>query len=214
MTSSSLTRRDVLTGAGSILGAFVASAQNPYGRPGIACSDYDQFGNQTCTTGIPTEEFQAFQAMQANSQWCWAAAIQMIFTYYGMRIPQQRIVQETFGAQLNFPAQKPIIIRELNREWQTGSRSYLVRSDFSNVNPDVAAWELLAKRPLIVGTMGHCMVMTAMTYRRAANGAGLPLQFVVRDPWPGSGGRRPLSPQEAFGISEMAGGICLRVAVS
>lgn len=207
------TRRAALLGAGGLFGGLLAPAQNPYGRPGMSCTGYDQFGLQTCTTGIPTEEIEPFQALQANSQWCWAASIQMIFTYYGLRISQQRIVQETFGMQVNLPAQKFIILRELNRDWQANGR-FSVRSDFANVSPDVAAWELLAKRPLIVGTMGHCMVMTAMTYRRAADGSGQPLQFVVRDPWPGNGGRRALSPQEAFGLNEMAGGICLRVAVS
>ncbi|HVN04880.1 MAG TPA: hypothetical protein VMT86_10710, partial [Bryobacteraceae bacterium] len=50
--------------------------------------------------------------------------------------------------------------------------------------------------PLIIGSMGHAMVLTAVSYNRAPNSQGQVTGAVVRDPWPGRG-RRMLSGQEA-----------------
>jgi hypothetical protein len=214
MESKSFSRRALF--AKAILpwaAARTALAQNPFGQPGISCSPPDGWGNQVCTTGIPTHEIQMVYAPQRQSQWCWAACLEMIFRYHGLPISQEQIVTETFGAQINLPAQKPVILSNVNRPWMAGGRRVMVRSDFMTVTPDVAAWELMAKRPLIVGTMGHAMVLTAMTYRRAANGSGQPFQLTVRDPWPGRG-RRDLSLQEIFGINEAVGGICYRIQMS
>jgi hypothetical protein len=53
--------------------------------------------------------------------------------------------------------------------------------------------------PLIIGSFGHAMVLTAVSYNRAQNSQGQVTGAVVRDPWPGRGGRRPLSAIEAAG---------------
>jgi hypothetical protein len=67
-----------------------------------------------------------------------------------------------------------------------------------NQGTKIAAQDLAADMPLIVGTMGHAMVLTALTYNRDGYGSGVVTGAIVRDPWPYPGlrdGRRVLSPQ-------------------
>ena len=47
--------------------------------------------------GIPSVQMNYMAAAQRNSQWCWAAAIQMVLNYYGVNILQEQIVARTYG---------------------------------------------------------------------------------------------------------------------
>lgn len=44
---------------------------------------------QLTVVGIPTDSFNKVYATQRNSEWCWAASIQMILNYYGINIAQE-----------------------------------------------------------------------------------------------------------------------------
>jgi hypothetical protein len=63
-----------------------------------------------------------------------------------------------------------------------------------------AAQDLAADMPLIIGTMGHAMVLSRLDYLVDQYGRGEVKWATVRDPWPGRG-RRVLSPQEWYNIS-------------
>jgi hypothetical protein len=41
-----------------------------------------------CEAGIPTAQVNHIEAVQAMSQWCWAASIAMVFQFYGYEVPQ------------------------------------------------------------------------------------------------------------------------------
>ena len=60
----------------------------------------------------------------------------------------------------------------------------------------VAGAELTAGRPLIVGTVGHAVLLTAVNYAHDNRGNLQILEMVVRDPWPTSPNRRVLSQME------------------
>lgn len=62
--------------------------------------------------------------------------------------------------------------------------------------------------PLIIGSMGHAMVLTAVAYNRALSSQGQVTGAIVRDPWPGRG-RRELS-----GVEVAATMLLARVRVS
>src|SRR5947209_15701476 len=66
-----------------------------------------------CTAGIPSELIQV-SAIQQQSEWCWAACIEMVFRYYGYIVPQSKIVKDTWGSIVNMPGQ-PNQIRFLSR---------------------------------------------------------------------------------------------------
>lgn len=149
-------------------------------------------------------------AYQQASEWCWAACIQMVFEYWGHAITQQEIVRQTWGVIANMPAQPLDIVRDLNRSWKDrNGNAFAVQGDVFSANGATAAQDLAAEMPLIIGSMGHAMVLTAVSYNRAANGQGQVTGAIVRDPWPGNGGKRQLSPMEV--AAEM---LLVRIRVS
>jgi hypothetical protein len=117
-----------------------------------------QSGVALCEAGLQTDVVEVIAPTQHESQWCWAACIEMIFRYYGFDIAQEQVVQETWGAVLNTPAGLPQIMGALNRVW-VDARGYRLRvsSDVSTANPATAAQDLAQDMPLIIGTMGHAM---------------------------------------------------------
>jgi hypothetical protein len=168
----------------------------------LACTPFNQFGVQGCEAGIDSSLFsvKAFDTQHAT-EWCWAASIEMVFAYYGFRVPQDRIVKETWGEIVNLPAMSPFqILNDLNREWvDDNGKAFRAFGTTYTANPITAAQDLAADMPLIIGTLGHAMVLTALVYNRNLYGAGFVTSAVVRDPWPRPGfvdGRRILAAQE------------------
>lgn len=154
-----------------------------------------------CTAGIPSDMIHA-SALQESSEWCWAACIEMIFTYYKHRVPQARIVQETWGAIVNMPGMPKQIIADLNRPWtDVRGKQFSVSGDMMTANAANAVLDLKDNRPLILGALGHAVVLTALTSDvNTATGAWQVVAATVRDPWPGRG-ERILSPQEWYNIN-------------
>ena len=58
--------------------------------------------------------------------------------------------------------------------------------------------------PLIVGALGHATLLTEIVWLEDNFGNTQLEQLVVLDPWPGSSGRRLLSPAEVFGTTYIA----------
>lgn len=159
-------------------------------------------GRQSCTSGVRSERLEATVAQvggQRMSQWCWAASIAMVFRHYGYEVSQQRIVADTFGQLVDAPGSMEHILRALSREWTDDrGRRFRVTADVWSASTETAIADLDQDRPLIVGTFGHAMVLTALTYSASEWGGAEVTGAVVRDPWPGRG-RRALSGQEWFG---------------
>lgn len=165
---------------------------------GLDCTDPDMYGNQQCIAGIATSilDVKASDTQHA-SQWCWAACIQGVFSYYGHEVPQERIVKETWGSIVNMPGQPQQILSALNRQWiDEDGNSFHVSATTLTANHVTAAQDLAADNPLIIGTMGHAMILTAVEYTRNAMGQGNIVNAIVRDPWPRNPRRRSLTPQE------------------
>ena len=164
-------------------------------------------GVQQCESGIASSVAHVAAAAvggQHLDQWCWAACIEMVFAYYGFQVPQERIVEETWGRIVNLPGQPGQILRNLNRAWtDDAGSSFRASGDVYTANPITAAQDLAQDMPLIIGTMGHAMVLTSLVYVRDVYGRGNVTAAVVRDPWPGRG-RRTLSAQEWFSTSFLA----------
>lgn len=133
---------------------------------------------------------------QRASQWCWAACISSVLDYHGVRVSQERIVQETYGGLVNLPSfGVGPMLASLNRiSADDNGTPFMVRATSRGVNAETAAQELAQDRPLIIGTMGHAMVLTGLIY--SGNGMQTIINNAsVYDPWPGKG-HRNLSGQE------------------
>lgn len=191
-----MNRRNFLSAASAALPALVL------GRRCFAAEQCTQptptaYGNvERCTVGIQSISFQ--QAYQQQSEWCWAAAISMLFEFHGHKISQQRIVQETWGVVTNMPAQPAQILNDLNRSWKDDSGvAFRSQGDMRTVNIYTAVDDLKNDNPLIIGALDHATVLTAITGdTNMTTGAWQIDQVIVRDPWPGNGGRRALTPME------------------
>ncbi len=187
--------------AGSLSGATPASAAVNCGP--FAPTAYGPV--QTCDAGILSQLLditaQDEPNVQLQSQWCWAASISGIFAYYKHPVSQARIVQEAYGSVVNMPGTPRAIMTSLNRPWfDDAGRPFRVSADIYSASWVTAAQDLAQGRPLIVGSLGHAMVVSATEYRRFSNGAGQTQSVTVRDPWPTNPRRRLLTQREAYGV--------------
>ncbi|GHU37443.1 hypothetical protein AGMMS50256_35390 [Betaproteobacteria bacterium] len=196
-------RRDLLTalGAGLLAAPPCALARLVCGpvMPSNPPNSNNPRAARQCHAGIDSTIAHIAAAAvggQHLSQWCWAACIEMVFRHYGLRVPQEQIVQQTWGGIVNLPAYPAHILANLNRPWiDLSGRRFRVSGDALSANPITAAQDLAQDMPLIIGTQGHAMVLTALTYVLDPAGNGKVTAAIVRDPWPGRG-RRVLTPQE------------------
>jgi hypothetical protein len=163
---------------------------------------------RVCVSGLPSEMVHV-TAVQEASQWCWAACISMVFGYHGHPVSQQRIVSEAYGGIVNMPAQPWTMLAVMNRPWLDDlGYAFTSLSSPGTTSAVSAAQDLAANLPLIVGTLGHAVVLTALEYGAYYLPTPLGPQLgpvnvtnaIVRDPWPGVG-KRFLTPQEWYSIS-------------
>ena len=172
----------------------------------------DQYGPNYYGCGIPTYEIEYMRANSVNggrqiqSNWCWAACIQMVLNYYGLYVNQVDIVTRIFGSPYaNQPATQEQILAALNG-WQLNNRggySY-VYAEASYTTVDDIVNLLSNKMPLIVGlvmpgnNIGHAYVLTAIYYSYSYDYYGnitgiIPDKVVLRDPWPTNPSRQEMS---------------------
>lgn len=159
--------------------------------------------------GVPTYEFDYMRAISVNggsqvqSNWCWAACIQMVLNYHGLYVSQMDVVTKIYGSPyVNQPANEEQILTALSG-WAPD-----VRGRFSQINAyggytslEEIINGLSAKWPLIVGMsnpdggVGHAYVLTAINYSYEYDYYGniigaVPDIVVLRDPWPGNQSRQ------------------------
>ena len=152
---------------------------------------------QAVYAGIPRQRFDYTYSSQRNSEWCWAAAIQMVLNYYGVRISQEDIVARSFGVDPrtgtlpDWPGSFQVISANLNG-WSIdeGGSRYMVSSQIGWGAPPPAFLlnEVANQRPVILAymstpTSGHAVVATAVSYTPSYSGPIIQ-SIIVRDPWP------------------------------
>ena len=189
-----LNRRRLL----GLTGAAAVAALLPRGmaRAAEQCTDFDWQGIQQCMAGIPSQIAGQSALPQYQSQWCWAACISMIFGYYNRPVRQERIVQEAYGRIVDMPADPVQILSAVNRPWRDDhGKPFQGRGEALPIDPSLAKRYMANEKPLIIGTLGHAMVLTALSWAQDKGGQQQLTGMVVRDPWIG-GDRRELSGQE------------------
>lgn len=150
--------------------------------------------------GIPSNEFEFFAApqtagLQRQSNWCWAACVQMVLNYRGVPVTQEQVVQRIFaGAVPNVPGQPNQILTALSG-WaftRNGQRVILQSSPFAFDGSEIVQ-DLAGRWPIVVGVnmgnSGHAYVLTAVTYGVDPWNRPIFRSVVLRDPWPGNPSR-------------------------
>jgi hypothetical protein len=156
-----------------------------------------------CEAGIESSILDVVASdTQHLNQWCWAACIEAIFSYYGHDVPQESIVAEAYGGIVNMPGSPYQILRALNRRWtDSGGNEFRVYGSTMGTNAVTAAQDLASDHPLIIGTLGHAMVLSSLTYITNPDGGSQVVNAEVRDPWPYRARHRSLTAQEWYSIS-------------
>lgn len=147
------------------------------------CGQRSAVGARQCRVGILSQLASQAAVAQEESSWCWAACISMVFDYFGRPVSQARIVEQTFGTTINLPANSDQILGQINRVWTDdhGVRFLAEGGSLPVLPPSFAAY-LARDKPLIVGTLGHAMVMTEYRWVEDVFGQHHPAAAVVRDP--------------------------------
>jgi hypothetical protein len=118
---------------------------------------------QRCDVGIPFQAATQKAKQQHMSEWCWAASISMAFAYHGYEVTQERIVSEAWGEVLNIPGSPEAILKSVNRPWEADDgRKFISRGDPYTVNIQTVVQDLQNNDPVLIGTMGHMMVLTVI----------------------------------------------------
>lgn len=146
--------------------------------------------------GIRSDILNNNFAVQRNSMWCWAAAIQMILRYYGVNISQEDIVKQSFGVDewgniKNKPAGFDIMTQHLNKFGiDVKGKHYVVQSLLhpGAPEPTLLLRELSANRPILLSyqsrpRMNHAVVCTAAKIVLENNETKIK-NIIVRDPAP------------------------------
>lgn len=145
--------------------------------------------------GILAERFNYFVSSQRNSQWCWAAALQMIYNYYGVSISQEQIVHRSYGndpatnSLPDLPASFDLVTKNINGKWYDSSgKIYFANATlfYGRPNPYNLIAELSNQRPILIGyktgiNLRHAVVLTACSYVSTIWGPQIQT-LTVRDP--------------------------------
>lgn len=160
-----------------------------------------------CEAGVDVAKVIEQYDPQDLSQWCWAAAISMIFAQYGYEVSQRRIVKAVYGVEINMPALSGgVISKQLSRSWtDDNGQKFNVRIeglyDFDAQQLGLTNAQIVSAlkggRPLVYGNQSHAMMMFSVAYANTPHGPNI-FNAGFADPWPGRGLRGPDHPGEMF----------------
>ena len=142
------------------------------------------------TVGLSSSAVNPIYAEQRQSEWCWAACIQMITNLYGADLTQEEVVARTYGPGVNRAGTLDVITATLNGSGTTrhGRQYHLASQMLTNTElPAALVAELTAGHPMMLGCdaggSGHAVVCTAVSYEGDASHPTITL-LTIRDPWP------------------------------
>lgn len=147
---------------------------------------------------VKTSYFREYVARQEEDCWCWAACVQMVLNYQGVKVDQETLVKRAKGHWVNEGGTANEIQKAANG-WNFGSHTIVARVDNPlYVTAQTFIDDLIEKYPLIIGLdmpgqiSGHAYVLTGISFKKS--GATYePLEVILRNPWPSSPSRQKLS---------------------
>jgi len=160
-------------------------------------------GPDTFEVGIPREYVLAWArpkdiGRQLESNWCWAASVQMVLNMAHIPVTQKQIVKRVFGRQENSPANAVQIMKALDGWSSMYDGKRVVIAAFIEPSYEQILLDLYLNYPVILALkfgnkIGHAVVITAAKYK-VINGKKQILYFLVRDPWPKNPSSEKLEP--------------------
>jgi hypothetical protein len=173
---------------------FLAAALSAFQSLYANVTFVDTLQGRLFTASVAAQSW--FPSSQQNSEWCWAASVSNIFSYYKHPVNQARIVSGFYGAVVNLPAGSGYTIAvQLNRPWVDDAgrpfNSYLTSAyDFdagiNTISNALLVEELTNNRPIFYANVQHAMVLVAVQYFSTQFGPNI-VAAQVYDPLPGVG---------------------------
>jgi hypothetical protein len=191
---AALDRRQVVLALAALAGTAVMA------HPAAAAQSCHTSGKtRYCRAGLVGNLRSQATQKQNRSQWCWAAALSMIFDHYGYSLSQEEIVRGVWGRVSDMPRHVGGIMRDINRDW-TDRRGRRFRATGHQLTLDAyelpvqAARSLARNSPLIIGLPYHAVVLTEMRWRVDEQGKSFVEDLIVSDPRDGT--KRNLTVEE------------------
>ena len=173
-----------LMAAGLMAGMWPQAA-----RAEIVYRGRDKAGRHHWAVGVRTDRFNYYVAKQKKTNWCWAATIQMVIGFHGIRVGQEQIVRYVKGHLANQRAVGPEILKGLNFVFtdNTGRKFRGWTSEYIRTDKELID-DLGYRWPLIVGLRnptlgGHAYVLTGVYFYGHWTRPRI-YAVVLRDPWP------------------------------
>ncbi len=128
--------------------------------------------------GITQDEFKPHYRRQAQTMWCWASSAEMVLSFQGVELQQDKIVQLVTGGTYNAPGSLPQMVSSTNGVIKDiHGKSTVVSGQFvlGWPLPTVLFNQLKQKKPVILTFqngpgIGHAVVLTGVDASVGANG--------------------------------------------
>ena len=161
-------------------------------------------GEDVKWAAVKTTCFKAYVARQRNTNWCWAACIQMVLNYQGVDVSQETIVEKVFGYKADRPANAYTIAVAVRGNWPGRVQISSHVDNPRTVTANAFIEDLTYKYPLIVGLrmpgqdVGHAYVLTGISFTEDMYNNKKPIEVILRDPWPSNPSRLKMSWSEFY----------------
>lgn len=172
---------------------LVAAALMTLGAARPAGAIVQQTGPNQFVAGVPTACFKFFAApemagRQRQSNWCWAACVQMVLNCHGLRVSQEQVVERIFGARVNAPADFQQLLIALSGWAPSILGDYRrIVVNIRDLSDGRVVDDLAKNCPRIVGLrgspVGHAYVLTAVHFHLEGRRPVID-RYVLRDPNP------------------------------
>ena len=172
----------------------------------------------TYEVGIPREYILSWARpkvldRQQESNWCWAASIQMVLNLAHIPVTQDQIVKRVFGHKTDSPATPAQIMKALDGWGSMNNGKQVSVTAFIEPSYDQVLLDLSLNFPVILALkfknskVGHAVVVTAAQYK-VVDGKKQIQYFLVWDPWPKNPIAEKLEPQL---FQDIKGAIGIRI---
>ena len=187
-------------------------------RPLAAFANISVVAPNTYEVGIPRKYIISLvhpkhMGRQRESNWCWAASIQMVLNLAHIPVTQDQIVKKVFGRKENLPGTPLQIMKALDGWSSVYDGKHVSIAAFIEPSYDQILLDLYLNYPVILALkfknnkVGHAVVVTAAKYK-VVNGKKQILYFLVWDPWPKNPIAEKLEPQL---FKDIEGAIGIRI---
>lgn len=141
--------------------------------------------------GITYDEFNPHYTEQHDPMWCWAASTQMVLSYQGVKIPQEKIIMRVTGKLSGSPGSVPDMINAANGLFENEGAQVVMSGQYVLGAPlaTVLYNQMKNKHPVILNYLtpgsgvGHAIVVTGVD-ATIVSGQVMVSSIFVFDPFP------------------------------